>query len=61
MFFNDLKHAQRDRLIYLDRCLTWRGAANRRDLMARFGISAAQAALDFRAYLDRTREAPPIY
>ncbi len=61
MFFNDLKHAQRDRLIYLDRCLTWRGAANRRDLMARFGISAAQAALDFRAYLDRAREAPPIY
>ena len=61
MIFDDLKHAQRERLIYLDRCLTWRGAANRRDLMTRFGISAAQAALDFRMYLDRARETPPAY
>ena len=61
MIFDDLKHAQRERLIYLDRCLTWRGAANRRDLVTRFGISAAQAALDFRVYLDRTRETPPSY
>lgn len=61
MEFDDLKHAQRVRLIYLDRCLTWRGTANRRDLMARFGISSAQAALDFRLYLERARETPPIY
>ena len=59
MIFDDLKHAQRERLIYLDQCLTWRGAANRRNLTTRFGISAAQAALDFRVYLDRARETPP--
>jgi len=56
----DLKHAQRERLIFLDRCLTWRGLANRRDLMQRFGISSAQAALDFRLYLKRT-PTPPVY
>jgi hypothetical protein len=61
MIFDDLKHAQRERLIYLDRCLTWRGTANRRDLVTRFGISAAQAALDFRVYLDHARETPPAY
>jgi hypothetical protein len=60
MEFDDLKHAQRERLIYLDRCLMWRGSANRRDLMERFGISAAQAALDFRAYLECS-ETPPAY
>jgi hypothetical protein len=60
MEFDDLKHAQRERLIYLDRCLTWRGLANRRDLMDRFGISAAQAALDFRKYLERSKT-PPAY
>lgn len=61
MAFDDLKHAQRERLIHLDRCLTWRGMANRKDLMRRFDISTAQAALDFRVYLDRARETPPIY
>jgi hypothetical protein len=61
MIFDDIKHAQRERLMYLDQCLTWRGAANRRDLVARFGISGAQAALDFRKYLDRARETPPAY
>jgi hypothetical protein len=61
MILDDLKHAQRERLIFLDRCLTWRGMANRRDLMARFGISSAQAALDFRVYLARARATPPGY
>lgn len=61
MEFDDLKYAQRERLIFLDRCLTWRGMANRRDLVARFGISVAQAALDFRLYMERARETPPIY
>ena len=61
MEFEDLKHAQRERLIYLDRCLTWRGMAKRRDLMVRFGISSAQAALDFRLYLERAGKRPPIY
>jgi hypothetical protein len=61
MEFDNLKHGQRERLIFLDRCLTWRGMANRRDLVARFGISAAQAALDFRLYMERARETPPTY
>lgn len=60
MVFDELKHAQRQRLIFLDRCLSWRGMANRRDLMGRFGISMAQAALDFRAYLDLA-PVPPVY
>lgn len=61
MNLDDLKHAQRARLIFLDHCLTWRGVANRRDLIDRFGISMAQAALDFRAYLECAHETPPIY
>lgn len=59
--FDDLKHAQRERLIYLDKCFAWRGMANRSDLIKRFGVSTAQAALDFKAYLARAREAPPNY
>ncbi|ULJ75555.1 hypothetical protein [Rhizobium gallicum] len=61
MEFDDLKHAQRERLIFLDQCLTWRGMANRRDLIDRFDISTAQAALDFRLYLERARHTPPTY
>lgn len=62
MKLDDLKHAQRERVLYLDRCLTWRGTSNRRDLVERFGISHAQAALDFRAYLAvRADRAPPVY
>ena len=61
MEFDDLKYAQRERLVFLDECLTWRGMANRRDLIAHFGISAAQAALDFRLYLQRQQKTPPIY
>ncbi|MDB5735343.1 MAG: hypothetical protein JWN16_1980 [Alphaproteobacteria bacterium] len=60
MNFDELKHAQRERLIFLDRCLTWRGMANRRDLIDRFEISMAQAALDFRVYIDLAH-VPPIY
>ena len=52
MTLDNLKYAQRERLIFLDLCFTWRQQANRKDLMARFGISTAQAALDFRVYLD---------
>ncbi len=61
MKLNDLKHAQRERLIFLDRCLTWRGMANRKDLIDRFGISTAQAALDFRVYLGLAHSTPPTY
>lgn len=60
MKIDDLKYAQRERVIFLDRCLTWRGAANRRDLMERFQISSAQAAIDFRTYL-QLAPVPPEY
>ena len=61
MSFNDLKHAQRERLGFLDKCFSWRGWANRRDLMDRFGVSMAQAALDFKAYLARAGKTAPKY
>ena len=56
MAFEDLKHAQRARLEYLDRLFFWDGAATRASLIKRFGISNAQAALDFRAYLAEAAE-----
>lgn len=57
----ELKPAQRARLDYLDQCLTWLGQANRRDLMVRFGISNAQAAVDFRIYMERVCAPAPTY
>jgi len=51
MAFEDLKHAQKERLEYLDRLLFWDGAATRGSLIKRFGISNPQAALDFKTYL----------
>ena len=60
MNLETLKHAQRERILFLDQCLTWRGQANRRDLIQRFDISTAQAAIDFRTYLSLT-QTPPIY
>jgi len=56
MMFDDLKYAQRQRLIYLDQCFAWRGTANRSDLIDRFGVSTAQAALDFKTYLEPARK-----
>jgi hypothetical protein len=61
MTLDDLKHAQRQRLLFLDRCFTWRGLARRRDLIDRFNISTAQAANDFRAYLSLMGEKSPVY
>jgi hypothetical protein len=58
MNFDDLKYPQRQRLLFLDRCLTWRGMARRRDLIEQFKISMAQAAIDFREYLKRVAVAP---
>lgn len=60
MGLESLNHAQRERILFLDQCLTWKGQANRRDLMVRFDISAAQAAVDFRTYLSLT-QTPPVY
>lgn len=53
-----LKYAQKERLIFLDKCITWKGMANRRDLIERFDVSTAQAALDFKAYLERATSTP---
>ena len=61
MTFENLKYAQRERLIYLDKCFAWRGVANRSDLIDQFGVSTAQAALDFKAYLEGAKRKPPIY
>lgn len=58
---DDLKPAVRTRLAWLDQCFAWRGHANRSDLIERFGISPAQAAIDFRVYLMRCREPVPVY
>ncbi|SMO99253.1 WYL domain-containing protein [Paracoccus laeviglucosivorans] len=60
MDLESLNHAQRERILLLDQCLTWKGQANRRDLIVRFEISTAQAAVDFRTYLSLTRT-PPVY
>ena len=57
----ELKPALRARLHYLDQCLTWIGQANRRDLIERFGISNAQAAVDFRIYMERVCSPAPTY
>jgi hypothetical protein len=56
MAFDDLKYAQKNRLEYLDRLFFWNGAATRASLIQQFGISNAQAALDFRAYLKESKE-----
>lgn len=48
------KFAQETRLRYLDRLLFWEGRANRSDLMEKFQISPAQAALDLKTYLGST-------
>lgn len=61
MMFAELKYAQRERLIYLDKCFAWRGMANRSDLIERFGVSTAQAALDFKVYLEHATQTPPVY
>lgn len=61
MIFEDLKHAQRERLEYLDMLFFWEGAATRASLIARFGISNPQAAIDFRIYLEKADAADIKY
>lgn len=45
-------HGAAERLRFIDRELFWEARINRADLIAAFKISPAQAALDFKAYLD---------
>ncbi len=61
MKIEKLKYAQRERVLFLDKCFTWRGQANRSDLEREFGVSTAQAALDFKEYLKLNYETPPRY
>jgi len=51
MNLKDLKHAQRERLIFLDKEFVWKGRAKRKNLIDEFRISTPQAALDFKEYL----------
>jgi len=51
MNLKDLKHAQRERLVFLDKEFVWKGRAKRKNLIDEFGISTPQAALDFKVYL----------
>src|SRR5450759_1316133 len=46
------RFAQEARLKYLDSLLFWEGRANRIDLIEKFQISPAQAALDLRRYIE---------
>lgn len=55
------RHATMERLAYLDQCFEWRGYANRRDLIAKFGISPTQAVFDFRKYFEWCRDPLPAY
>lgn len=48
------RYAQETRLKYLDGLLFWEGRANRIDLIEKFQISPAQAALDLKWYLEST-------
>lgn len=57
----ELRPATKARLAYLDQCFEWRGHANRSALTERFGISPAQAAADFRYYLELCRDPLPSY
>ncbi len=49
--------SERQRLIFLEKILYWRGWANRRDLMQKFGISVPQSSNDMVAYLAMNPEA----
>jgi hypothetical protein len=61
MEVQDLRRTVRSRLAYLDQCFRWRGQANRSALTRKFGISPAQAAVDFREYFARCRDPLPFY
>lgn len=55
------RFAQESRLKYLDRLLFWEGRVNRSDLINRFQISPAQAALDLKSYLEATNDKAVTY
>jgi hypothetical protein len=48
-----IRHGAMERLRFIDSRLFWEARINRADLIEAFAISPAQAALDFRAYLER--------
>ena len=55
------RFAQEARLKYLDALLFWEGRANRSDLIDKFQISPAQAALDLKSYLESANSGAVTY
>lgn len=55
------RFAQETRLKYLDALLFWEGRANRSDLIDKFQISPAQAALDLKSYLESGKSGSVTY
>ncbi|AJY38127.1 WYL domain-containing protein (plasmid) [Burkholderia humptydooensis] len=49
---SDIPLTVRQRLAHLERCLFWKGELQRADLVDTFGINPAQAAADFRLYME---------
>lgn len=45
-----MRWAKRQRIAFIGECLHANGAVNRKDVMAKFGVSAPQAASDFRTF-----------
>ena len=55
------RFAQETRLKYLDRLLFWEARVNRSDLIEKFQISPAQAALDLKSYLEAANAGSVTY
>lgn len=51
----DVRHSVAERLRFIDAQLFWNGRINRADLIGAFSVSPAQAAADFREYLQMCR------
>lgn len=45
-----MRWAKRQRIGFIGECLHANGAVNRKDVMAKFGVSAPQASADFRSF-----------
>jgi WYL domain len=50
---NDANWAAQERLRFIERCAWWRGVVNRKDLVAVFGVSMAQASADIQKYVEQ--------
>jgi len=50
---NEANWAAQERLRFIERCAWWRGVVNRKDLVAVFGVSMAQASADIQKYVEQ--------